>query len=152
MDAVAQHLAVQNLIGRYCEAVLRADPELFAPCWTDDAEWCIPGEGVVVGREAIVETFFRLRTGYRQCVQQVLNATIEPGDDGTATARVQVRELQWRTDGTGSELIGVYHDDVVIGDDGRAAFSRRDFEMLYRGPVDLSGTLRGPRARPRSTG
>jgi hypothetical protein len=90
-----------------------------------------------------------LRAGYRQCVQQVLNATIEPGADGKGTARVQVRELQWRTDGTGSELVGVYHDDVVTGDDGRAAFSRRDFEMLYRGPVDLSGTLREPRARPR---
>lgn len=145
MDAADQYIAVQNLIGRYCEAVLRADAELFGACWTDDARWRIPGEGVVEGRAAVVDTFTRLRAGYRRCLQQVLNTTVTRTDERTAAVAVQVRELQWRTDGTGSELVGVYHDDVVTDPEGRAAFRLRDFEMLYRGPVDLNGALREPR-------
>ena len=54
-----------------------------------------------------------------------------------------MRELQWRADGTGSELIGVYHDTMQVeGDGDELRFARRDFELLYRGPVDLSGKLR----------
>lgn len=37
---------------------------------------------------------------------------------------------------------GVYHDEVVLGDDGRCRFARRDFELLYDGPVSLPGRLR----------
>ena len=51
-------------------------------------------------------------------------------------------ELQWRTDGTGSELIGVYHDSVSIDVNGRARYVLRDFELVYTGPVELGGELR----------
>ena len=143
--AVVMHLAVQNLVGRYCEAVLRADAELFASCWADDAMWCIPGKREVAGRVAIVEAFTDIRPTYPLCVQEILNSRIEPRDDHVAVATFQVRELQWRSDGTGSELIGVYHDEIHVEPDGRAWFNRRDFELLYNGPVDLSGRLRNPR-------
>ncbi len=33
---------------------------------------------------------------------------------GTAFATTQVRELQWRPDGTASELVGIYRDDIVV--------------------------------------
>jgi hypothetical protein len=141
----ALHLAVQNLVGRYCEAVLRADTEVFASCWTADAMWCIPGKREVSGRDDIVAAFADIRPTYRLCVQEVLNSRIEPSDGRTASATFQVRELQWRADGTGSELIGVYHDEITLDADGRAWFTRRDFELLYNGPVDLSGRLRSPR-------
>ncbi len=135
-------LAVTNLIGRYCDAVLRCDRDTFAGCWTDDATWAIPGKGVVAGRDAIVDAFFEIRPTYRRCVQEILNSRIEPTAPATADCTFQVRELQWREDGTGSELIGVYHDTVLVDAGGRAWFTSRDFELVYNGPVALDGRLR----------
>jgi hypothetical protein len=135
-------VAVHDLIGRYCGSVLRCDFALFGECWTADATWCIPGSGVVTGRDAIVATFAEIRPTYRLCVQEVLSSRFEASGERGATGTVQVRELQWRADGSGSELIGVYRDDVTVDDAGRAWFARRDFELLYNGPVALTGRLR----------
>ena len=54
MNRFPAYLASQALLGRYVEAVLRNDVVLFASCWTSTAEWFIPGEGPVSGRDAIV--------------------------------------------------------------------------------------------------
>ena len=138
---------IEDLVGRYCEAVLRVDLALFASTWCEDATWSIPGAGAVVGRTAITETFATIRSTYRRCVQEVLNGVVTPSGPDDAAASWQVRELQWRADGTGSELIGVYHDDLRRGVDGWQ-FARRDFELLYDGPLELPGRLRegrGPR-------
>lgn len=135
---------VEDLVGRYCEAVLRNDLELFASTWCEDATWSIPGTGAVVGRAAITETFASIRGTYRRCVQEVLNGVVAPSGPDHAHATWQVRELQWRQDGTGSELIGVYHDEVRRTD-GEWRFARRHFELLYDGPVELPGRLRDDR-------
>lgn len=140
------YFAVENLIGRYCEAVLRCDIELFAACWLEDATWCIPGNRIVAGREPIRAVFADIRPSYRLCVQEILNRRIEPQGERAAEATFQIRELQWRSDGSGSELIGVYHDEIVASPDGVASFARRDFELLYSGPVALEGRLRSPRS------
>ncbi len=62
------------------------------------------------------------------------------GDTDERRAHWQVRELQWRADGSGRQLIGVYHDDVRPLD-GRWQFTRRRFEVVYRGSLDVSGRL-----------
>lgn len=64
----------------------------------------------------------------------------------TTQARWQIRELQWREDGTFSELIGVYHDLMARDLDGVLRFTQRDFELIYSGPIDGSGKLRSPRS------
>jgi hypothetical protein len=79
-------------------------------------------------------------------VQEVLNGTISYVDGDNASARWQIRELQWRNDGTISELIGVYHDVMTRDLDGVLRFTQRDFELIYSGPIDGSGTLRPPRS------
>ncbi|CAB4336735.1 MAG: hypothetical protein F2947_04625 [Actinobacteria bacterium] len=136
---------VQNLVGHYCDAVLRVDVAEFANAWTEDARWLIPGDGIIEGRTAITATFEKIRPSFHQCVQEVLNGTISYVDGENATARWQIRELQWREDGTVSELIGVYHDVMVRGLDGVLRFAQRDFELIYSGPIDGSGKLRTPR-------
>lgn len=139
------HLAISNLVGRYCDAVLRCHLPTFSECWTDDATWAIPGKGLVEGRSAIIDAFAEIRPTYRLCVQEILNSRIEPVDGTHANCTFQVRELQWRADGTGSELIGVYHDTVIVHAE-RASFTHRDFELLYDGPVVLTGRLRAARS------
>jgi uncharacterized protein (TIGR02246 family) len=140
---------IENLVGTYCHAVLRFDPEQFGSTWATDAEWGIPGSGVLQGREAIVATFTEIRGTYRRCVQEVLNGVVVPDGPDRARASWQVRELQWRGDGTESELIGVYHDQVVRSE-GVWQFARRDFELVYDGPLSLPGRLREPRG-PRTS-
>jgi len=139
---------VRNLVGSYAEAVLRNDPALFADTWAADAVWSMPGAPTIVGRDDIARSFRDRRGTFRLCVQEILNGRITTAQADRATATWQVRELQWRADGTGSELLGVYDDVMVVGADGELRFARRDFELLYRGPVDLRGNLRLPDAQP----
>lgn len=136
---------VRNLVGRYCDAVLRADVDSFADCWTPDARWHIPGDGTIEGRAAIVEVFARIRPTFAQCVQEVLSGTISyvGGDD--ASARWQIRESQWMEDGTRSELVGVYHDTMTRTDDGTLRFAEREFELIVRTAGDGTTRLRAPR-------
>ena len=139
---------VRNLVGSYAEAVLRNDPVLFADTWAEDAVWSMPGAPTIVGRDGIARSFRDRRAGFRLCVQEILNGRITLAEADRATATWQVRELQWRADGTGGELLGVYDDVMVISADGELRFARRDFELLYRGPVDLRGKLRLPSGEP----
>jgi hypothetical protein len=137
---------VVDLVGRYADAVLRADTARFASLWTDDAEWAVAGSEPIRGRPAIVEMFARSRSRFRLCVQEVMSGYADPPDEGgTVEAHWQVRELQWRPDGTGGELIGVYHDTVQPVA-GIWRFARRRFELVYRGPLDLPGRVYDPAA------
>jgi hypothetical protein len=126
--------------------VLRVDVAEFSDTWAGDARWLIPGDGVIEGRDNISATFEKIRPTYKQCVQEVLNGTISYVDGDNASARWQIRELQWRDDGTVSELIGVYHDVMARDLDGVLRFTQRDFELIYSGPIDGSGRLRPPRS------
>jgi hypothetical protein len=132
--------APSDLVGRYADAVLRFDAERFAALWTVDAEWVVAGGEALRGRAAIVETFVRARSGFRLCVQETMSGYVDPPAGDDVSAHWQVRELQWRPDGTGRQLIGVYHDDLRAVD-GSWCFARRRFELVYRGSLDLSGRL-----------
>jgi len=136
---------VRNLVGRYCDAVLRADVDSFAECWSPDARWLIPGDGTIEGRASITAVFARIRPMYAQCVQEVLNGTIAHVGGDDASARWQIRECQWMADGTRSELVGVYHDTMSRGDDGVLRFTARDFELVARTAGDGSTRLYPPR-------
>jgi hypothetical protein len=140
---------VGDLVGRYCDAVLRADTAAFADLWTSDGQWLIAGRPPIAGPAAIAELFERTRSKYRLCVQEILSGVVDPApaspDQSRWAARWQVRELQWGGGESGDDgaqqLIGVYHD--LVADDGgpHLRFAQRRFEVLYRGPIDLSGRL-----------
>jgi uncharacterized protein (TIGR02246 family) len=133
-------VAVGELVAAYCDAVTRADPDDFGDCWADDAVWVIPGTGEVRGRAAIVENFTATRANYNFCVQELLSGRVRVASDGSrASARWYVRELQHTEDRTGGELLGAYDDECAPGPDGRWHFTRRAFQLLYRGRVEMPG-------------
>ena len=139
-------LRIRNLVGRYCEAVARFDVELFASCWTDDASWGLGGQPPTLGREAIIALFDRARRPFELCIQEILSGVVdgpalgEGSHGGLRSARWIVRELQWKADRAPSCLIGIYTDGVHVEGTG-ARFHDRRFTALYRGPVDLTGTV-----------
>jgi uncharacterized protein (TIGR02246 family) len=125
---------VENLAGRYCAAVLSGDESAFASCWHDDAVWIGPAGHVFEGRDRIRRVFAKAREPFRLCVQELLSGVVEAGEgSGVAHAVWQIRELQWRTDGTQTVLIGTYTDDCRRGDDGVWRFARRQFTEVHRG-------------------
>lgn len=142
-DWAAVECEVRNLAGRYCDAVLRGDRDRFADCWTADAEWVVPGGAVLAGRDVIVERYLELRRPFELCVQELLSGVIEPGERSgcDAVATWQIRELQRRDDGRTNCVLGVYRDVMRRDDDGTLRFAQRRFDVVYRGPLDLSGTL-----------
>jgi uncharacterized protein (TIGR02246 family) len=124
---------VENLAGRYCAAVLSGAPDDFAACWAEDARWLVPGGYIHEGRDRIVHVFTKARVPFRLCVQELLSGVVDATGEGSARAVWQIRELQWRTDGTQTLLIGTYTDDCVRGDDGVWRFAQREFAEVHRG-------------------
>ena len=131
--------AVRRLVGRYCDAVTRFDPDQFGDTWAEDGVWHLPGGQEVRGRPDIVALYGDSRARFALCVQELLSSVIDPAGH----ARFTVRELQWPKDGEGSQLIGVY-DDTYSGPPDAPRFASRRFTILYRGSADLSGRLFGP--------
>jgi uncharacterized protein (TIGR02246 family) len=124
---------VANLAGRYCAAVVSGDAKDFADCWTHDARWVVPGGHEHEGREHIARVFEKVRVPFRLCVQELLSGVVEPRGNDAATATWQIRELQWRTDGTQTFVIGTYTDDCERDTDGIWRFTRREFSVIERG-------------------
>jgi uncharacterized protein (TIGR02246 family) len=124
---------VANLAGRYCAAVLSGDAKDFADCWSTDASWVVPGGHQHEGRDRIASVFEKVREPFRLCVQELLSGVVEPLGPDAATAVWQIRELQWRTDGTQTFVIGTYTDDCARDADGVWRFTRREFADLARG-------------------
>lgn len=141
LDALAVDRAVRNLTARYCDAVARFDLDQFSSLWTDDAAWVVPGVATTEGRDRIARLFGKLRGAYALCTQELLSGWVAPGPGAhEARARWQIRELQWKDDAPVACVIGVYSDRLVHQADGWR-FVERQFDVLYRGPADLSGTV-----------
>jgi uncharacterized protein (TIGR02246 family) len=139
VDAALADAAMRNLAGRYCAAVLSGDPDDFEACWAEDAEWVVPGGTVIAGREKIMRTFARAREPFELCVQELTAGVVEVVGEGSAVrahARWQIREDQWRTDGSQTYVLGVYSDEAGPGPDGVWRFTRRQFDVVRRGQFE----------------
>lgn len=150
LDELEIDCAVRNLTARYCDAVTACDVDLFASLWTTDADWVVAGARTTSGRERIVRLFARLRSEYLLCTQELMSGSVTPlvvASPRAADAQWQIREYQWKTDAAVSCVVGIYRDHVVLDDD-QWRFARRSFDVLYRGPVDLTGTVTPPHADP----
>lgn len=143
-DDDALDRAVRNLTARYCDAVARFDMELFASLWADDADWVVGSGAPTSGRDRIARVFGRLRGDYGLCTQELMSGYVTPDAATTsASARWQIREYQWKADAPVNCVMGIYSDQLAVRE-GRCLFVRRRFDVLYRGPVDLTGAITPP--------
>jgi len=93
------------------------------------------------GPDAITALFVRLRSRQELAVQRVMSGrALIRGNDGVG--RWVIHSVT-RTNGAGTELIGVY-DDRYRCEDGTWRFVERAFAPLYRGPRELPGTVWPP--------
>lgn len=133
-------LAIRNLVARYSDAVNRRDAAVWGDTWAEDATWKIMGMEPQ-GRETIVKLWEQLMGGFPFVVQMPSEGLVTVDGD-TATGRFYLHEWGKGPDGTGMLTLGVYHDTFQRDPDGWR-FSERDFNSMYTGPADMSGTPAG---------
>jgi ketosteroid isomerase-like protein len=139
---------IGDLVARYVEAVATADRALFRSVWADDSTWVVDGRGTFRGPDEITAQFWQLRERQELAVQRVVSGRAvihKKGKD--ASGRWIIHSLT-RTDGGGSELVGIY-DDGYVKERGDWLFRVRAFAPLYRGRVALEGRVFAPPALPR---
>ena len=82
----------------------------------------------------------RGRASRSACSRSRARSSTVDGDTGTGW--VQVCEIQWRSDGKTTELIGDYHDEYVRTAEGWQ-FATRRFQLRVNGPADRAARLFG---------
>jgi len=158
---IADELAINNLVNRYSDAIVRRAADDWGNTWSIKGEWHLFGQ-VHQGRDVIVkqwEGFLgRLPFVHQQSSGGLIsfpngvdtdidtNTNTNTNINNTATGRWYVTEWGVTGDGPGMLTLGVYHDDYVREPAADASaeatcwrFARRKFAPLYMGPPDLSG-------------
>jgi hypothetical protein len=164
---IADELAINNLVNRYSDAIVRRAADDWGNTWSIKGEWHLFGQ-VHQGRDVIVQQWEGLLGRLPFVHQQSsgglitfpnaadtdndndkdtgINNNINNNINDTATGRWYVTEWGVTGDGPGMLTLGVYHDDYVREPAADASaeatcwrFARRKFAPLYMGPPDLSG-------------
>jgi ketosteroid isomerase-like protein len=135
-EAVADELAIRDLVACYADAVIRKDPVAWRETWAEDSTWIVGGQPTE-GREAIVAQWNGLMSLFEFITQLPQHGRIEIDGD-RATGRWYVNELGRPLGGEPNLTMGVYHDRYARLASGWR-FQRRRFDLLYAGPPDLTG-------------
>lgn len=133
--------AIQDLVHRYADAVVRRDEAQWAATWADDAAWELGAGRRVEGRDAIVSLWNTAMDGFKAVVQNVLNGTADLDETaGTGTGRWYIVEHWQRADDSRGMLLAHYEDTYTRDADGWH-FASRELRPHYAGPADLSATF-----------
>jgi ketosteroid isomerase-like protein len=137
--AVADELAIRNLVARYADAVTRRDEAAWTATWAKDGEWWMMGSPTR-GREDVV-ALWRTLTGPLAFVIQIPTTGLIELRGDCAVGRWYITEHIRGGDGSAMLILGVYHDRYRR-EDGEWVFETRRFDPLYMGPPDLSAEAR----------
>ncbi len=133
--------AIEDLVHRYADAVVRRDVEQWASTWAPDAVWELGADRRVEGVEAIVALWSSAMDGFRAVVQNVVNGTATLDDEaGSGEGRWYIHEHWQRADDRRGILLAYYDDTYALTAAGWR-FASRELRIQYRGPADLSGTF-----------
>lgn len=127
---------IRQLHARYADAAWRHDYNSFAECFAPDGVWRISGLDLQ-GRDAIRQAISGILSRMERVLITFRTPILEVGD-GLASGRTYIDErCKWK-DGSANISIGLYYERFREID-GRWYFDWRLFQLLYRGPADLSG-------------
>jgi len=135
-DPVAAAAGIRELHARYTDAVWRKDAASFAACFTPQGEWRISGMEMK-GRDQIAGTIERILSRFERVLITFRTPILEVGE-GVASGRTYVDERCTWKDGNTNISIGRYYEHFAE-QDGRWLFDWRLFQLLYRGPPDMTG-------------
>lgn len=136
---MSDHIAIQNTITRYCDAITRRDWDALADVFAPDAVWEViggpafrfAGAGVAPGIRGVVESTSSLT--------QINGPALIEIDGDHATARSTIYEFGETLDKTSRfEEPGTY-DDVLRKIDGKWRFTLRRFTIRHFRSVKITG-------------
>jgi ketosteroid isomerase-like protein len=137
--AVADELAIRNLLARYSDAVCRRDADAWVDTWAADCTWDLGGGRVTHGRDETLALWRASFAKYTWVGQLPASGVVEQ-IDGEARGHWYVLELNQLADGSATMHLGHY-DDVYTRTDTGWRFAVRRFHLIYRGAMD-PGTVR----------
>lgn len=135
--ALADELAIRNLVARFSDVVNRRQPPELGDLFVPEGRWTVPGVGTMEGGEQVSGLIDRLLGGFPFLVQFAHQGEVEVSGDA-ASARWYIEEFARDTDDTGWHFVGTYNDRYARTEQGWRFLSRR-FDFLYRGRTGLDG-------------
>lgn len=141
MSTTADQILIQELSQRYADGVMTRNVDVWSSTWAEDGVWYLGTPEPITGREAIKQVWLGAMGGYPVVLHLVQPGIIEVDGD-TAKARWYIQESIITSDDERIWNFGVYND-TLKKEGGEWKFASRKFDCMYRGPVDLSGSLDG---------
>ncbi|MGH7821283.1 MAG: nuclear transport factor 2 family protein [Candidatus Binatia bacterium] len=132
IDAVADELAIRDLVQRYCDATTRLDARGVVECFAADGEWSYLQVGHPRGHDEMLPLFTALLDGWKGFlhVEPSGRILLHPTDRDRASGRWYVMEMGQRSDGTDLVVWGVNHD-AYVREAGVWRISRRRYDRLF---------------------
>ena len=144
MSTTADQIEIQKLSQRYADGVMSRDVDVWSSTWAEDGVWYLGTPDPIEGRETIKQVWLGAMGGYPVVLHIVQPGVIDVDGD-TATARFYIHESIIDAEDNRVWNFGVYND-TLKKEGGEWKFASRRFNSMYRGPVDLSGSLDGFKA------
>jgi ketosteroid isomerase-like protein len=141
MNALADELALRNLMGRYIDAVNRNDAEAWIATWAENSTWNLLGNPVT-GRDHILALWQQMMGNFEFVLMLPSSSVFDITGD-TASGHWYLHEYARDLQGTGSTIISRYRD-TYAKHNGNWLFTSRAYDFLYNGPADLSGSFTRP--------
>lgn len=138
MSVTDDIVEIQQLVHRYCDAVVQRDEEQWGSTWAVDAVWNLGQGRRVEGRDAIVDLWRTAMQRFPTVFQVAHNNGIHVDGD-SATGRFYITESMQLADGGTAALLAYYDDTYTRTPDGWR-FASRELTPVYQGPPDLTGT------------
>ena len=146
VNNVAAHAAILDLLNRYTDAVNHRDWAELKNVFAEDGVWDMGGAvaGAMAmrfeGSERLCEGIAAAISSTELCVQSN-HAPVIVVEGARATARSAIQEIVRPKGGGGMMILGAYHDDIVLCDDGEWRFQERRFRITYVDMSPLTGNL-----------
>ena len=134
---VEDELALRNLMSRYIDAVARRDGDAWAATWCEDATWSFPGSEVS-GSASILALWRQMMEGFDFALMMPSSCLFEIDGD-TASGHWYIQEHTRDREGNCAMLLSRYRDRYRR-EDGEWRYLSREYQIIYHGSPDLSGT------------
>lgn len=141
MSTLEDENALRNLMARYVDAVNRYDGDAWIATWAEDASWNLMGSPVQ-GRDAIRALWEQMMASFEFAIMFPNSCLFEINGD-SASGHWYLHEYGRDHEGNASVILSRYRDTYTRVD-GQWLYQSRDYDFIYNGPADLSGTFTRP--------
>ncbi|MGO8856806.1 MAG: nuclear transport factor 2 family protein [Steroidobacteraceae bacterium] len=146
VNNLAAHAAIVELLNRYTDAINQRNWIELKSVFAEDCVWDMGGPSVgsmamrFEGAQRVCEGIAAAIDTAELCVQ-TNHAPVIVVEGTCATARSTIQEIVRPKGGGGIMILGAYHDDIVLCDDGEWRFKERRFRIRYMDMSPLTGNL-----------